>query len=100
MRFYHFKGGEQFEFEAHIFALDDQRAGELFFVQSLMNEQSDYQMIWRELDPDEFEEPDRSWLLQALALNVEGVARHEPERGWWPVPPHSQCDESESFTCG
>ena len=42
MRFYHFKGGEQFEFEAHIFAPDDQRAVELFFIQSLMNEQSDY----------------------------------------------------------
>jgi hypothetical protein len=87
MRFYHFKGGDKFEFEARIFAPNDQRAAELFFIQTLMNEECDYQMIWRELDPDEFDEPDRSWLREALALNVEGIARRGPERGWWPVPP-------------
>jgi hypothetical protein len=92
MRFYHFKGGEKFEFEAYIFAADDHRAGELFFIQSYMNEQSDYQMIWRELGPDEFDEPDRTWLRKAIALNVEGIARREAERGWWPVPPHIERD--------
>jgi hypothetical protein len=90
MRFFHFKGGEQFEFEAHIFAPNDQRAGELFFIQSLMNEKSDYQMIWRELDPDEFDEPDRTWLYQALALDVEGVASRDSEGHWCPAPPFDE----------
>lgn len=94
MRFYHFKGGDQFEFDAHIFASNDQRAGELFVIQLLMNGQSDGQMIWRELGIDEFGEPDRSLLCEALALGVEGVGNHDPERGWWPVPPFDQreCD--------
>jgi hypothetical protein len=92
MRFYHFKAGEQFEFEAHIFAPNDRRAAELFFIQSLMNEQSDYQMIWRELDPDEFDEHEQAWLCEALALEIEGVASRHPERGWIPVPPFDERD--------
>jgi hypothetical protein len=96
MRFYHFKGGEQFEFEAYIFAPNQRRAAELFFIQSLMNEQSDYQMIWRELGGADIDEPDRSWLNEALALEVEGIARHQPGRGWWPVPPHIQGEWDES----
>jgi hypothetical protein len=87
MRFYHFKGGDKFEFDTHIFALNDERAGELFLIHLIMNGKIDYQMIWRELGTDEFVEPDRSRLCDALALGVEGIAKHDPERGWWPVPP-------------
>jgi hypothetical protein len=87
MRFYHFKGGDKFEFEAHIFASNDQRAAELFFIHTLMNEESDYQMIWREVDPEELDELDRGLLCVALALNLEGIAKRDSERGWWPVPP-------------
>src|SRR5690242_10839193 len=98
MRFYHFKGGEHFEFEAHIFAHNDDRAGELFFIQSLLNEQSDYQMIWRELDPDEFDEPERTWLYRALALNVEGVACRDTDGLWLPMPPSISRDRPPDET--
>jgi hypothetical protein len=87
MRLYHFKGGEQFEFDAHIFAANDHRACELFVIQLLLNGKSDDQMIWREPDIDEFDEPDRTQLCRALALGVEGIAVHEPKRGWCPMPP-------------
>jgi hypothetical protein len=87
MRFYHFKGGERFEFDAYIFAQTDQKAGELFIVHLIMNGESDDQMIWRELDPDEFSEPDRSSLLRALALQVDGVASRTGDGQWLPVPP-------------
>lgn len=87
MRFYHFKGGDKFEFDTHIFALNDERAGELFLIHLIMNGKIDYQMIWRELGIDQFGEPDRSRLRYALALGVEGIAKHDAERGWSPVPP-------------
>lgn len=88
MRFYQFKGGEQFEFDAYVFARTAERAGELFVIQLIMNGESPDQMMWRELGVDDFEEPNRTRLSEALALGVEGVAMHEPERGWWPVPPY------------
>ena len=73
MRFYHFKGGDKFEFDQHIFAPTDQRAGEIFMIQLIMNGLSDEQMMWRELGIDELGEADRSQLCEALALGVEGV---------------------------
>ena len=93
MRFYHFKGGDDFNFDAHIFGRTPERACELFLIYLLLNEQRDDQMLWREVDPNEFGGPDRARLCQTLSLDVEGVASHDPERGWWPVPPHIHSHE-------
>jgi hypothetical protein len=90
MRFYQFRGGEQFEFDTHIFAETAERAGELFAVQLVMNGKSPDQMMWRELGAGDFEEPHRSSLQKALALNVEGIAKHDPVRGWCIVQPFDE----------
>lgn len=87
MRLYHFKGGDELKFNAHIFALTTRRAGELFLVHLLMNSQSTEAFIWREMVPEQFGEPDRSKVQEALALNIEGVASTDSARGWSPVPP-------------
>jgi hypothetical protein len=95
MRFYHFKGGDQFDFDARIFAPTPDRASELFLVHLIMNGKIDYQMIWRELGIDQLEEPDRSQVRNALAIGVEGIAFRNPDGAWVPVPPfnHQQRDE-------
>lgn len=87
MRFYHFKGGDKFEFDCHIFALTAERACELFVVQLILNGENPDQMMWRELGENDLAEPDRTHIGETLALQIEGIAKHEPRRGWWPVAP-------------
>jgi len=85
MRFFHFKSCDD-ELDAHIFAWTDRRAAELFLVYLLTNGGNPDAFMWRELAPEHLDEPDQSRLREALAIEIEGLATHHPERGWIPVP--------------
>jgi hypothetical protein len=85
MRFFHFKAHE-LPIEAHIFAETRKRAAELFFLYGVINGQRVEDFIWRELMPENFDEPERSRLREALLLDLDGIATHDDERGWVPIP--------------
>ena len=84
MKFFHFKADG--DLEAHIFAWTDRRAAELFLIYLLTNGGDPDSFMWRELQPEHLADPDSLRLAEALALEIEGVATHHPERGWIPVP--------------
>jgi hypothetical protein len=85
MRFFHFKAHE-LPVEAHIFAETRKRAAELFFLYALVVGHRVEDFMWRELTPKDFGEPDQSRLRDALRLNMDGIAIHDDERGWVPMP--------------
>lgn len=85
MRFYHFK--EQGDLDAHIFAATPERGAELFLIYLLSAGAQPEEFMWAELRPEHFDEPQRSRLRETLALEQEGVASFDDERGWVPVPP-------------
>jgi len=85
MRFFHFKAHE-LPLEAHIFAATRKRAAELFFLYAVVKGHRAEDFMWRELAPENFEEPDESRLREALRLNLDGIATYDDERGWVPIP--------------
>lgn len=95
MHLYEFKGGDEFKFDAHVFAATPQRAVDLFIVQLVINGENPDQMIWREVDPEWFAEPTRSKVYDALASETEGVASLDEWGNWWPVAPFDRRDYQE-----
>jgi hypothetical protein len=85
MRFFHFKAHE-LPIEAHIFAETRRRAAELFFLYGVVKGHRVEDFMWRELAPENLEEPEQSLLREALLLNLDGIATHDEERGWVPIP--------------
>jgi len=85
MRFFHFKA-HALPVEAHVFAETTRRAAELFFLYAMVKGHRTEDFMWRELAPDNFEEPDQSRLRKALLLNLDGIAPSDDERGWVPLP--------------
>ena len=85
MRFFHFKAHE-LPVEAYIFAETRKRAAELFFLYAVVLGHRAEDFIWRELEPEHFDEPDQSRLREALLINLDGIATYDDERGWVPIP--------------
>lgn len=85
MRFFHFKAHE-LPVEARIFAETTKRAAELFFLYAVVMGHRNEDFLWRELMPENLEEPDQSRLREALRLNLDGIATYDNERGWVPIP--------------
>jgi hypothetical protein len=85
MRFFHFKAHE-LPVEAHIFAGTRKRAAELFFLYALVVGHHVEDFMWRELAPENFEEPDQTRLREALLMNMDGIAIRDDQRGWVPMP--------------
>jgi hypothetical protein len=88
MRFFHFK--DLGEIEAFIFANDADRARELFMAHAGVADDADHAMIWRELKPEHFVEPFRTYLEDGLKLGQEGIGTWDEERGWAPVTPRAR----------
>jgi hypothetical protein len=84
MKFFHFK--DEGDLEAHIFAWTRRRAAELFLIYLLSNGGDANGFMWRELELEHLDEPDCTRLREALALEIEGVATRDRQRGWIPVP--------------
>jgi hypothetical protein len=85
MRFFHFKAHE-LPIEARIFADTRKRAAELFFLHGVIKGHRVDDFIWRELTPENLDEPEQSRLREALLLNLDGIATLDAERGWVPIP--------------
>ena len=85
MRFFHFKTlGET---EGFIFANDAERARELFMAYAGVADEADYTILWRELEPQHFVEPFRTYLEDGLKLELEGIGSWDEEWGWMPLQP-------------
>lgn len=85
MKFFQFKA-HALPIEAHIFAETRKRAAELFFVYGVIKGHRVEDFMWRELTPENLDEPAQSRLREALLLNLVGIATHDEERGWIPIP--------------
>jgi hypothetical protein len=84
MQFFHFKAHE-LPIEARIFAETRKRAAELFFLYGVVKGHRVEDFIWRELTPENLDEPEQSRLREALQLNLDGIATYDEHRGWVPI---------------
>jgi hypothetical protein len=85
MRFFHFKA-QELPIEARIFAVTRKRAAELFFLYGVIKGHRVEDFIWRELTPENLDEPEQSRLREALLLKLDGIATLDAAKGWVPIP--------------